>query len=136
VILTNSHTPMTVENMGNDLSVAAGTGGSMNAALDLDALVDNLTTGEFVEVKTRRGRKGQATALVEKLLAGEIVDVYVVDNGEIVSKLKEKGFFAYTELGALNNSINKRVPYKYTRHEPKDPRLKELGVILYKVKKA
>ena len=103
--------------------------------IDLEALVNDLTTSEFVEAKTRRGRKGQATSLVEKLLAGEVVDVYIVDNKELVEKLREKDFFAYTEVGALANSINKRVPYKYTRHEPRDEKLKALGVILLKLQK-
>jgi hypothetical protein len=69
--------------MSNEIGIGNTT------TIDLDNVVEGLTTAEYVEAKNRRGRKGQAAALIERLSAGQIIDVYIVDNKELVERLRE-----------------------------------------------
>jgi hypothetical protein len=78
-------------------------------AIDLEALLDSM---EFVEYKAARGRKGIATALLQDLENNRAVEVYLHPDKNIVAQLRERGLYAYTSMGALTNSINKRATIK------------------------
>jgi hypothetical protein len=76
--------------------------------IDLDAMLGT----EFVEYKATRGRRGIATALLEALNTQPAVEVYLHPSKDVVLQLRERGLYAYTSMGALSNSLNKRATIK------------------------